>query len=373
METKNKSKISVAMVTNNFEINGISTVIINYCKNINLEEFDIDIIAGDPVAKEYKQICSELGIKVIHLPQRKLSPLAYYKALFFTLKKKKYDIVHIHGNSSTITVELLLSKFAGIKKRIAHSHNSTCEQMTIHRLLYPLFSILYTDGFACSELAGKWLFRKKKFTVIRNGFETEKFAFDESIRTRKREELGISDKFVLGHIGRMNNQKNQRFLLNLFAEYGEKNEQAVLLLVGVGPDFENIKELVKSHPYEDRVILYGESENAEELYQCFDLFLFPSKYEGLGIVALEAQISGLGCIVSNAVPKDVDISGNILFLNLEIDVWIAGINEFANRHRNGCIDRRKLYDNNFSKIATYDIRKNARDLENLYKRILGRK
>src|SRR5699024_6911180 len=126
---------------------------------------------------------------------------------------EKFDIVHVHGNSATMTAELFLAWLSKTHIRVAHSHNTTCSNLKIHNMLYPVFSLLYTSGFACSEAAGKWLFRDKMFTIIPNGFNTEKFIFNRKDRCVIREEQHIKGTdFVIGHIGRFNPQKNHEFL-----------------------------------------------------------------------------------------------------------------------------------------------------------------
>lgn len=366
------SKIKIAMIINDFNLNGISMVVLNYCMHMDLSRFDITILTGVPVASSNYRECRKLGIKVISLPSRKKNSISFYKALFKTLSKNKFDIVHVHGNSAMITIELIIAFLNNIKVRIAHCHNSTCSNMKMHKILLPVFNKVYTHGFACSSLAGKWLFGERKYYVIPNGFEVEKFQFNADMRKKVRKELNVEDKFLIGHIGRFNDQKNHPFLLKVFHRIAKKNPDAVLVLVGGGPDFEKIREIVNNHPYKDRIILYGETEHTEELYNAMDIFVFPSKYEGLGIVLLEAQISGLPCIASDVIPHDVVISDNIEFLplgNENISLWSNFVLKYCGR----VYDRKELFNKNKHLIERYDIVKNAEYLSNLYVEFFKRK
>lgn len=357
------NKINIAMILNDFNLNGISMVVLNYCKHLNLKKFNITIITGTPAESSNLNECKKHGINVVILPSRKKNSFSFYKSLSKELSKKKYDIVHVHGNSAMITPELFIAYIKGIKIRIAHSHNSTCNHLQIHRILLPIFNKLYTHGFACSSLAGEWMFKKNKYYVIPNGFEVEKFKFDLPKRLNLRKELKLEDNYVVGHIGRFNEQKNHLYLLDIFKKVAVNNSNAVLLLVGNGPDYDKIKKVIEGHPYKDRIILYGETSHTEEIYNVMDVFVFPSKYEGLGIVLLEAQINGLTCITSDVVPKDVILSNEIKFLPLgeeNIDKWAIEISGNINSFRN---ENKKL---KHIELNKYDINSNAEYLSNLY-------
>lgn len=355
-------QIKLAIIANDMIKNGISAVIMNYCENINLDKFDVTIIAGQPIHPYYEEKCEELGIRKIVLPSRKKNSVVYYKSLFNVLGKEKFDIVHVHGNSATISIELLIAKLHGIKIRIAHSHNTTCNNIRLHDFLYPLFSQVYTDAFACSEKAGEWLFRDNDFYVIRNGFRVEDYKFRKTARERVREQLGLQGKFVMGHVGRFNYQKNHPFLLEVFEQVGKLNIEAYLLLVGTGPDYDKVKDLISEHPYKDRIILYGETNNVQDLYCAMDVFVLPSRYEGLGIVLLEAQISGLPCVVSDVISREVELGGNISFLALTAskEQWAETIVR-ANGN-----DRIEFYACYIKEIERYDIRNNVKEIEKLY-------
>ncbi|MDA8226456.1 MAG: glycosyltransferase family 1 protein [Desulfitobacterium hafniense] len=359
--------ISVAMIANNLEVNGISAVIMNYCSHLNLTKFKITILVGATVAETHRKKCEELGVEVVELPARKIDTLAFYWAVNRELKKKRYDIAHAHGSNASIAVELSLAWLNGIKVRIAHSHNTTCTNMKAHKLLLPLFNRLYTHGFACGEMAGQWLFGEKEFYVMPNGFDNEKFRFSSNVRDEVRQELGVEDNFVLGHIGRFNDQKNHHYLLKVFECVAKKREDAVLLLIGAGPDFEEINGIIAQHPYKERIIVYGESPNPERMYMAMDVFVFPSKFEGLPVTLLEAQIGGLPCVISDVITHEVILGDRVktLSLNKSVTQWADEIVSIKLQ------DRDQFYIDYRSRIENYDITDCARKLEMKYISLLG--
>lgn len=357
-------KIKVAMVTNHFGITGISTVILNYCKALDHNKFDLSVIVGKPIAEENRQECEKNGIKLIILPSRHQESARHYIALWKTIKKNKYDIVHIHGSSSMMAIELTIAKMAGLRVRIAHSHNSACPNMKIHKIINPYFRKIYTKALACGVLAGNWLYGPNQFEVLPNGFHTESFSFDGKERDRIRKELHIEKSFVIGHIGRFNEQKNQPYLLQVFEKVAEKRKDAVLLLVGTGPDFEKTKALVDAHPYKNQIILYGVTKNTRAMYSAMDVFALPSRHEGLPVVLLEAQISDLPCIVSDKVTREVDF-GTICWESIDADpeIWAKRILD-VNKVKE--TDRREYYKVYKKNIAEYDIKNTVKQLERIY-------
>lgn len=357
-------KIKVAMVTNHFGITGIGTVIMNYCKSLDKSKYDLTILAGQPIAEKYEKECRENGINLVALPSRHGSPMKHYVALWRALKKENYDIVHDHGNSSMMAVELTIAKLAGVKNRIAHSHNSTCPNMRVHRLLNPYFRTIYTKALACGQLAGDWLFGEGNFEVLPNGFHTENFAFSKENRDAIRTELGVENQLLIGHIGRINEQKNQEYLLEIFKDVAAMRNDTILLMVGTGPDEEKIKARVQEHPYKDRIILYGETDNPTAFYSAMDVFVFPSRYEGLPVVLLEAQISGLPCIVSDKVTREVDL-GDINWKSIDDDPkqWANAM--FSVEYRSE--EERTAYrEKHLERIQRYDITQSVKQLDRIY-------
>lgn len=360
---KNK-KIKVAMVTNHLGITGIGTVIMNYCSTLDKNKYDLSILAGIPISEKYERECKKSGIHLVVLPSRHENPIKHYYELWKALKKGCYDIVHDHGSSSMMAVELTIAKFAGVKNRIAHSHNSKCPNMKVHKLLNPYFRTIYTKALACGQLAGNWLYGNNNFEVLPNGFNTDNFIFSKKNRDAVRCELGLTDQLIVGHIGRINEQKNQKYLLEIFKDIASVLDDTILIIVGQGPDEDKIKALIKEHPYKNRIILYGESDNPSALYSAMDVFMFPSKYEGLPVVLLEAQISGLPCIVSDKVTREVDL-GDISWESIDDDPinWANCLFLIGSRTEN---ERIKYKEKHLNSIQKYDIVQTVKQLDHIY-------
>lgn len=360
-----KDRINICHVVNNLDMNGISKVILNYCEYIDKKTFNMSVVAGAPINDDILEVLKKNDIKVYQLPSRKKESSSFYKELYSILKYDHFDILHVHGNSSTMAIELFIAHISGIKSTIAHCHASKSDNMVRHKALMPLFKHLYSKGIACSELAGEWIFGKDNFEVVLNGFDIQEFIFSENKRHIYRKKLGIDGKTVIGHVGRFNKYKNQKYLLEVFKLIYSCNKDIVLLLVGNGPDYLEIRDDVLSKPYANNVIFYGETTDVSGLLSAMDIFLMPSTREGLGIVALEAQISGLPCLVSDTLPQDVKLSENIRFLSIDekdIENWKNSVLETSIK-----TEMRKLFcEKNLHTLSRFDIYSNIKQLEQIY-------
>lgn len=359
--------ITVGMIAGNFELNGISSVIYNYCKHLDKSKFRVVLFVGTPVNENLCQCCRDVGVTVHLLPRRRTHTLQYCISLYRALTKERIDIVHINGSSATIAIELLVTKFAGIRYRVAHSHSTSCSNYKAHRLLRPIANWLCTDALACSNAAGNWLFNKRKYTVIYNGIDTNTFRFDENKRRDVRQRLGIEKSILIGHVGRMNGPKNQMFVIDVF-EYLSRKTDAFLLLVGTGPDVEKVKKRVNESVCQNRIIMYGETDNVQELYSAMDVFLFPSKHEGLPLTMIEAQANGVPCVVSDMITDEVIIADNVTKLSLDesVEVWSRHVTDSLASRQNNELDLLRLIDKHFN------IYSNVKRLEDFYYKVMGK-
>ena len=360
-------RIRVAMLATNLELNGISSVIMNYVRYLDLSKYNLTIIAGKSIEEKYRLECNDRGVNIIELPHRLDDTKGYYYNLYKSLKKGNFDIFHVHGSSATLAIDLMIAKLAGIKLRIAHSHNTTTNNMKLHKILTPIFKVLYTKGFACGIAAGKWLFGNRDFVVIPNGFDVKKFMYSKKARDKFRENNNLENTIVLGHVGRFNHQKNHPFILKVFDELIKLNGKYRLLLVGNGPDFNKVQSLIEKSQNSDKIILYGETINPSDVYMAMDKFILPSLYEGLPVVLLEAQISGLPAIVSNVVTSEVKMTDNLIFESLKNSPkkWAKSIDSLNTTDE----ERRKFFSNNKNIIMNYEVEKSVKILENEYDKI----
>ena len=258
---------------------------------------------------------------------RKRGVLRHYIALYRFFREHPYDVVVGNFLNLNNIDCLLFAWLFRVPIRVAHAHAAAVDYPSVPQKILAMahhfcLKITATHLFACSDLAGKWLFgtlwKSKKSYVIHNGIDTCKFSFNPQVRDNVRLEYGLSDKWVVGHTGRFAVTKNHRFIISVFKELCKITNDAVLVLVGKGVLEQEIRELVKIDNLQDRVIFMGERENIQELLQGMDIFLFPSKSEGLGISLIEAQATGLKCFASEkVVPKDAAVTDLLTFLPLE--------------------------------------------------------
>lgn len=317
-------KIKVAQIIGAAFDGGVESCIMNYYTHIDRDKVQFDFFVENTSKLIDKEKIEELGGNVVLIPSYK-SLFKYIKTLKKLFKEGNYDIVHSNMNALSVFT-LYAAKKAGVKVRIAHSHSTSnkkeWKRNIIKNLLRPFSKKYATHYFACSELAGRWLFGDKtydagKVTLINNAIDLDKFAFDEKARTEKRAELGLEDKFVVGNIGRLVTQKNQTFLLDIFYEYQKKNPNSALLILGTGPLLNELTEKTHKLNLQDKVIFAGVHKDPEKYYSAMDCFVFPSLYEGLGMTLVEAQVSGLPCIASEEVPLAAKVTKNVEFLSLK--------------------------------------------------------
>ena len=317
--------IRIAQIIGKWVGGGVEAVVMNYYRNIDRSKIQFDFICDDDSTNIPCEEIESLGGRVILIPPyQKL--ISYQKKLRKILKENNYKIVHSHINTLSV-FPLYAAKKVGIPIRIAHSHSTTnkreWKKNLLKQLLRPFSRKYATHYFCCSELAGRWLFGNKEYDkgnvyLLNNAIDIEKFKYNEKIRKEVRTELGIKDDtLVIGHIGRFVEQKNHSFLIDIFKEVHDKNKNSILLLAGQGPLMEKIKNKVKNLNIEDSVIFLGQRSDANRLYQAFDIFLLPSLYEGLPVVGVEAQASGLLCILSSAMTKETKVLSSTKFISLD--------------------------------------------------------
>lgn len=317
--------IRVLQVVTIMNRGGLETMLMNYYRKLDKSKIQFDFMTNRSERGHYDDEIEAFGGKIYRLsPIKPGNYNKYFKELdnFFN-EHKEYKVVHSHINENSGFV-LKAAKKAGIECRIAHSHLSDL------KLDYKYPFRVYarrnlkgnvSDYFACSKRAGEWLFGKDisnsgKVTVLNNAVDTEKFRFNEEVRNNIRRKLDIEGKKVIGHVGRFNPQKNHEFLIDVFNEIYKKDKDIVLLLVGDGYLKEKIEEKVNKLGLDKSVEFLGVREDIPELMQAMDLFLFPSQFEGLAVVMVEAQAAGLKVITSTGVTKESDITNNVEFIDL---------------------------------------------------------
>lgn len=328
---------------------GVFSLVKNVIKNKD-SSFHIDIAAIEEFEKkENVEMLSNYGCKVYYIGYKKnkiKKQFVAYKNLKKLIKERKYDCVHIHADvANKLLVSGLAAKNAGAKKVILHSHaagvdgNHRFIKRIIHYFCRVFLKGIGTDFVACSDLAAEWMFPnmdKENIQIIKNGIDLKKFEYDPGKRSQIRAQLGLSSDIVLGHVGRFAYQKNHDYLIQIVEAIKTIDKSVRLLLIGEGPDESRIRTLVHEKELDDIVIFYGTSTAVNDLFQAMDIFLLPSHFEGLPIVGVEAQASGLPVLFSDQITREAKITEPVEFLKITqdgIQEWVNKVQMYSNYNR----------------------------------------
>lgn len=370
---------------------GIEAFLFANYRAMDREKVVFDFLVTRDQEEFYDEEIKRLGGKKIvlefkHKKNSGLNALSQAKAFYRFCKAQKhtYHVIHFQSIGANGFLDIMAAAMAGIPIRIAHSHiandykparNSSRVDAGKIRKIYVsirqaiirrLVSRYSTHYFACSKMAAEWMYTKKinkncRYKIVNNPINIEKFRFSESERDRIRKDLCIQDKIVIGHVGRFVYSKNHLFLLETFAKAVEKDARLVLVLVGGGILKNNIEAKIEELGIRDKVIMYGETTEVNKVYNAFDLFVFPSHYEGLGIVLVEAQANGLSVLAADTIPEEVHICSNFEFMSLS-----KGSEEWANTILKKAKEERAL--ENYRKVITagYDIKDVSKSMQDTY-------
>jgi glycosyltransferase involved in cell wall biosynthesis len=350
---------------------GAETMIMNLYRTIDRTKVQFDFIVHTIEKCAFDDEIEKLGGKIYRLPKYVVTNhFSYSKAWrIFLNNNKNFNIIHGHM-ITTASIYLNQAKKKGLIT-IAHSHSTSSGngfKKTVKNILKYRIRFIAEYYFACSIDAGKWLYGKKiifneKFKVINNSINTKKFIFDNEIRNNMRLKLDVFDKFVIGHIGRFDSNKNQEFLIDIIQEIKRLDHDVQLILVGDGIDRIKIEKKVSFLNLRDKIIFTGIRSDISNLLQAMDLFLLPSKSEGLGVVLIEAQATGLHCIVSDNIPEEAIITDLVTKLPLKysIDKWVKTI--LASK--NNCEINREKYNELVNKSG-YEVKSTALELQGFY-------
>lgn len=295
----------------------------------------------------------------------------HYLRNLVVILKDNYDIAYFCLSKPRDVFKYpLLCKLLGVKNIAIHSHNSLEDNnWFLNKILNALGR--YIIGYiaqlkiACSEEAAEWMFpqniiRNKDYFLMKNGIDVENYKFNQDIRNKMRQKYHCENDFVIGHVGRFTRQKNHKFLIEIFEQIQQKRKNSTLILIGTGELENSIKRYVIEKHFESNVIFCGEQRNINEYMEMFDAFVFPSLYEGLPVVGIEAQVSGLKCFFSDSITKEVNVTGNITYMSL---------NDSPEKWSNSIINSSFQYKREDCSQAVrkcgFDIQSSVKALENL--------
>ncbi len=365
--------IKVLQVFHGMDCGGAENMIMNLYRNIDRTKIQFDFLVHTDKKCFFDKEIQNFGGRIFHVPYYNIkNHLAYQKALqhFF---KEHPEIKIVHGHlGSCAHIYLKIAKEYGCFT-IAHSHSTKPVKITLKSTLYRLFTFKtrkIADYFmSCSIAAGKYRYGNKimssdRHCILNNAIDTNKYVYNPETRNKIRDDFHFNDEFVLGHIGRFDSAKNQLFVVDIFYAILKKNPNAKLLLVGDGEWYSKIEMKVKELGICDKVILTGVRSDVPDLLQAMDCFVFPSLYEGLGIVAVEAQAAGLFTVCSDVVPNEASVTDLMKKLSLSDapDKWADFILNHAYTYQ-----RKDMSDE--IRKAGYDIHQTAKWLEKFYLKI----
>lgn len=322
-------RIAVMMTDMNY--GGVETVIMNYYRRIDKTKYQFDFFVLEGSQIPQREEIESMGGRLYVVP-RYSKPWTYCKKVYEIFEQNHYKIVH--SNMNTLSVfPLCMAKKTGIPVRIAHNHSTAAKgegkKNIAKYLLRPLVKMYATDYLACSRMAGEWMFGKKtvakgRVHIINNAIEIEDYKFNREKRIEIREKYGISDKEILiGCIGRLCFQKNQEFLIKVLEKLGDSTIK--LMFIGDGEDKRQLEEETKKLGIERQVIIVPGCSDVKNYYSAFDIFAMPSRYEGWGMVAVEAQVNGLSCVLSDKFPEEVAMTERANRIALEVNKWVEEI------------------------------------------------
>lgn len=356
---------------------GAETMCMNLYRNIDRSKIQFDFLVYYPQRGEYEDEIESLGGRIYRIPH--LDPKNLYAhikgARIFLKEHPEYNIVHDHmgENGAFICRE---AKKSGVKTIIYHSHTdkvpfyhfpfSIDAKLLKLRLLYPVAMNNITDKFACGKNSAKVFKSGSKVYLLNNSINIERFQFNPAIRKKKRNELNLDNKLVIGNVARINDNKNQSFAINVISELVERNINCEMWFIGDGPLRKDLEEMAKNKRLDDRIRFLGIRSDVNELLQAMDVFLFPSKKEGLPVSCIEAQAAGLPCVFSDGFDPETKITANCKTLSLDdsIEKWAEAILSYSDFER---VDTSEIV-----RKAGYDIKVTSKRMERFYLSRAGR-
>lgn len=342
---------------------GLETMLMNYYRKIDREKLQFDFLVHRQERADYDDEIESMGGRIYRISKLNPFSISYRNELkHFLEEHKEYQIIHVHQDCLS-TVALKIAKKCKIPVRIAHSHSSSQEKNLkyVIKLFYKRSIAKYaTHLLACGKEAGQWMFCGADFQILNNAIDAEKYIYRENVRNQLRDEMEIlPEELVVGHVGSFGYPKNHEFLIEIFESLSKK-VPCKLLLIGDGALRTEIENEVRAKKMEDRVIFTGVRSNVADFMQAMDVFVFPSRYEGLPVTLVEAQAAGLPCLISENIPMECKKTNLIDQMSLEAsrEAWADKIVELSKVPRS----------NTYEEIcrAGFDIKENAVKLQKFY-------
>lgn len=351
---------------------GVTRNAMKYWKYIDHNKFQFGFATCSPKLDFEKDITKQ-GCEIHYISCYAEQNSEQFKRELREILLRGYDAIHINTNWWKSFCAEQVAKEIGIKLILVHARNSFVDvndavkrekEIAEHEKYKALFSEeIATHFMACSNEAADFLFGsqipREKIKIFHNALDIDRYTYDKEKRESIRSKLNVEDKFIIGNVGRISYQKNHEFLIDIFYEVQKKVDNAVLILIGDGELKSKVREKVYEYGITDKVLFLGEKNNVEDYLQVMDIFVFPTRFEGLPNALVEAQASGLKCLCSTNVTKEVKLTDNVIFLDLEKEKWVDSILQYLDGYKRVKTDEQ-------IRAAGYDIRCEIKELEKIY-------
>ena len=316
----------ILCVLSSLDAGGAETFIMKVYRTFPSEEVQIDFIVSEREGC-YAQEVRNRGGRIYKIPMRTRKPFQALNSIRTIVKNNGYQYVLKLGDTPVAVLDLIAARLGGAKTLAMRSCNAltglSVKKRVVNAVLRPVLNLVANVKLAPSMLAAEFTFGKahahRDVHLIHNGVDLNVFRYDGDGRQAIRKEFAVEDKLVVGHVGRLHKQKNHRYLLEVFKTIREQRRNAVLLLVGIGELENNIREWVKELGLVDSVIFAGQRFDIPQLLSAMDVFVFPSLHEGMPNTVIEAQATGLPCVIADTITKEADITGLVTYLPLTDD------------------------------------------------------
>ena len=344
------------LVILNMSQGGAETFLMKLFRKVDKNKLIFDFIFTTDTKQFYEDEIIKLGGRIYRINSKSYKLLTRHKEVKEIVRKNKYDTVFVASQNSVGALSLYAAKKGGANKLVFRSTNTKASgkisTILLHYLFRPFANRLSNIKLAPSTEAAKHMFGKRypmdKVKLVNNGIDTNLFEFNEESRVKIRKQLNVSDEFLIGHVGRFAKQKNHKYLIKVFNEVLKVKPNAKLLLIGKGPLKETGIRQAKSLGIYENIIIKEGITNMQEYYMAMDMLVFPSFYEGLPNVVVEAQATGLPCLISNTISKEVVLTDLVNMLSIKVDPvnWAKKIDDFNVKNREGYADilKEKGYD-----------------------------
>lgn len=311
----------ILCILSSLDAGGAETFLMKVYRILPPEQYQFDFIISVEGGC-YTQEVQMRGGRIFQIPERTKDFWGAFSGILSVVKENRYDVVLKLGENALAVADLIAAKLGGAKTLALRSCNAptglSLASRCIHNSLKPLLNAVATVRIAPSQLAAEYMFGKKaNVTLLHNGVDLNVFQYDKDSRMRIRKEFSIENSLVVGHVGRLHKQKNHQYLLQVFCRIREKRPDARLLIVGIGELESEIRSRVKELGLEDAVIFTGQRFDIPQLLSAMDVFVFPSLHEGMPNTVIEAQATGLPCVIADTITPEADITGLVTYLPLK--------------------------------------------------------